>query len=83
MNQERFNIQMNAVVEALIARGYNPYGQITGYLLEKNPVYITSHNGARECVKKLDMKMIQDYINNWDENQDEKWRLEFSRENQR
>lgn len=70
---------MNMVVEALIERGYNPYAQIKGYLLEDEPTYITSHRGARKAIQTIDKKMVSEYLNNWEKYQDKKWRIEFVR----
>lgn len=77
MSNEAFVSVMNHVVEALIERGYNPYSQIKGYLLEDESAYITSYNGARSAIQTLDKKMVSEYLHNWEKYQDEKWRLEF------
>lgn len=44
MNRELFEALMDNIVSALIERGYNPYAQIKGALLEDEPNYITGHN---------------------------------------
>ena len=49
---------LNQVYEALQERGYNPAGQIVGYLLSEDPTYITAHNGARKLVSKLDREEL-------------------------
>ena len=43
-----------SVYEALSEKGYNPINQIVGYILSGNPSYITSYNGARSLVRKLE-----------------------------
>ena len=53
---------MELIVSALKERGYDPYSQIYGYLKENEPTYITSHNGARELIQKLDKKLIKQYL---------------------
>ena len=45
---------MKVVYSALEENGYNPVNQIVGYLLSEDPTYITSHNGARTLIRKLD-----------------------------
>ena len=45
---------LRQVYEALQERGYNPTGQLVGYILTGDPTYITTHNGARRLVSKLD-----------------------------
>jgi uncharacterized protein (UPF0297 family) len=42
------------VYEALKEKGYNPINQIVGYILSGDPTYITSHNGARALIRKLE-----------------------------
>ena len=43
-----------AVYDALTEKGYNPIGQIVGYLLSEDPTYITNYNNARALIRKLD-----------------------------
>lgn len=38
----------------LTEKGYNPIGQIVGYLLSEDPTYITNCSGARALIRKLD-----------------------------
>ena len=40
--------------EALSEKGYNPIGQIVGYLLSEDPTYITNCNNARALIRKID-----------------------------
>jgi uncharacterized protein (UPF0297 family) len=42
------------VYRALKQKGYNPINQIVGYLLSGDPAYITSHQGARNLVRKVE-----------------------------
>ena len=46
------------VCDALEAKGYNPMNQLAGYLLSGDPTYITSYNGARNAVRKLERDEI-------------------------
>lgn len=62
MTDKQFNLAMELIVSALKERGYDPYSQIYGYLKENEPTYITSHNGARELIQKLDKKLIKQYL---------------------
>ena len=70
-------MSLNAVVEALIERGYNPYAQLKGYILKNSPCYITSFKNAREIIKTVDDEFIDDYLKNWGKYQDNKWKKEF------
>lgn len=54
MKRELFETLMDNIVKALIERGYNPYAQLKGALLENEPDFITSHNGARQTYLSLD-----------------------------
>ena len=47
-----------AVNEALEEKGYNPTNQIVGYILSGDPSYITSYNGARNLIRKLERDEI-------------------------
>ena len=42
------------VFKALEEKGYNPINQIVGYLVSADPAYITSHNNARNLIRKLE-----------------------------
>ena len=57
-----------AVYDALHERGYDPLGQIAGYVLSEDPTYITTHGGARALAQKLDRDellkaMLSVYLN--------------------
>lgn len=45
---------LREVYEALTEKGYNPIGQIVGYLLSEDPTYITNCNNARALIRKID-----------------------------
>ena len=45
---------LRAVYEAMSEKGYNPIGQIVGYLLSEDPTYITNYNNARALIHKID-----------------------------
>lgn len=42
------------VYDALKEKGYNPINQIVGYILSEDPTYITTHNNARNLIRKID-----------------------------
>ena len=57
------------VYEALKVKGYDPISQIVGYILSGDPTYITSYNGARGLIVKIERAEILEeftktYINN-------------------
>lgn len=40
--------------QALRAKGYNPINQLVGYLLSGDPSYITSHEEARNVIRRVE-----------------------------
>ena len=42
------------IYAALKEKGYNPVGQIVGYILSEDPTYITNHAGARQMIARID-----------------------------
>ena len=45
---------LSLVYDALKEKGYSPINQIVGYLLSGDPAYITSHQNARNLIRRLD-----------------------------
>ena len=62
MNDKEFLDAMETIVSALIERGYDPYAQLTGYVTENEPTYITSHKGARQLIVTLDMDRVKRFV---------------------
>lgn len=50
------------VYNSLKEKGYNPVNQLVGYLLSGDPTYITSYNGARALVRKLERDEILEEV---------------------
>ena len=64
---------LEIVYKALTEKGYNPVNQIVGYIMSGDPTYITSHNGARSLIMKMERdelveEMLKTYIehNEWE-----------------
>ena len=53
MEQEIRDV-LNTVYNALKEKGYNPINQIVGYILSEDPTYITTHNNARNLIRRID-----------------------------
>lgn len=58
---------MMQVVSALKDKGYEPVGQIIGYILSGDPTYITSHQNARALICQIERddlleEMIKKYL---------------------
>ena len=62
MNDKQFATAMESIVAALKERGYDPYAQLTGYITENEPTYITSYKGARQLILTLDKEQVQRYV---------------------
>ena len=45
---------LTVVYNALKEKGYSPVNQIVGYILSEDPTYITTHNNARNIIRKFD-----------------------------
>lgn len=63
---------LEIVYKALVEKGYNPVNQIVGYIMSGDPTYITSYNGARSLIMKMERdelveEMFKTYIehNKW------------------
>lgn len=64
---------LEIVYKALSEKGYNTVNQIVGYIMSGDPTYITSHNGARSLIMKMERdelveEMLKTYIehNEWE-----------------
>jgi len=54
---------------ALTEKGYNPINQIVGYLLSGDPAYITSHNNARNLIRRIERdELLEELVKNYLEN---------------
>lgn len=58
---------MNEVYSALTVKGYDPISQIVGYIISGDPTYITSYNGARSKIVKVERdelleELVKHYI---------------------
>ncbi len=51
---EEIRKTLKEVYDALQEKGYNPINQIVGYILSEDPTYITTHQGARNKIRKID-----------------------------
>ncbi len=50
------------IYQALNEKGYDPVSQIVGYILSGDPTYITSHNGARALITKVERDEILEEV---------------------
>ncbi len=60
---------VSEVFDALKVKGYDPISQIVGYILSGDPTYVTSYNGARSKITKIERdelleEFVKEYIMN-------------------
>ena len=60
---------IESVYASLKEKGYNPVNQIVGYIMSGDPTYITSYNGARSLIMRVERDeiievLLEDYIKN-------------------
>ncbi len=65
---EQIREVLQQVYAALKEKGYNPVNQLVGYILSEDPTYITTHNGARALIRKIDrddllQALLRSYLN--------------------
>lgn len=57
---------LKQVYSALQERGYNPSGQLVGYILSEDPTYITTHNDARILVRRINRnELLHEIVENY------------------
>ena len=72
-SENRVGDILTQVYQAMTEKGYNPVNQIVGYIMSGDPTYITSYNGARSLVMKVERdelveELLKAYIdhNSWE-----------------
>ena len=65
----KFNMDTEAVYDAMAEKGYNPVNQIVGYIMSGDPTYITSYKNARSMIMKVERdelveELLKEYIKN-------------------
>ena len=66
-NEAELKKNLTIIYDALREKGYNPTSQMVGYIMSGDPTYITSHNGARSLIMKMERdelveEMFKSYI---------------------
>lgn len=63
MNDLEFTSRIEYIISMLNEKGYNPYEQLTCYvLLQGNQYFITRHGNARTLIEQLDINEIKNYL---------------------
>lgn len=57
---------LTEVYQALKEKGYNPINQLVGYILSEDPTYITTHQNARNKIRRIDRDdLLQALLKNY------------------
>lgn len=57
---------LEAVYDSLKVKGYDPISQIVGYILSDDPTYITSYNGARSLIVRVERdELLEELVKNY------------------
>ncbi|MBR2020424.1 MAG: IreB family regulatory phosphoprotein [Clostridia bacterium] len=57
---------LREVYELMSEKGYNPIGQIVGYLLSEDPTYITDYRNARALIRRIDRdELMSELVKNY------------------
>lgn len=60
VKEQQYDVEsiLRDVYASLREKGYNPINQIVGYIMSGDPTYITSYNGARSLIMKVERDEI-------------------------
>lgn len=57
---------ISGVYNALKIKGYDPISQIVGYLISSDPTYITSYDGARGKIVRIERdELLEELVKNY------------------
>ena len=57
---------VKSVYDSLQIKGYDPISQIVGSILSGDPTYITSYNGARSLIVKVERdELLEELVKNY------------------
>ena len=57
-SREEIKALVGEICEALISEKYDPTAQLSGYILSEDPAYITTRNGARSKITRIDRDVL-------------------------
>lgn len=66
-NEQEIKRVIKDICAAMLEKGYDPISQIVGYILSDDPTYITTHNNARNLIRRIDRFellhiLLRDYL---------------------
>ena len=60
--EEHLEITMRHIIKSIRQAGYEPYTQLTAYLLTGDDRYITRNGNARQLIKSIGFASLTAYI---------------------
>lgn len=60
--EEQLDTTMAHIVESIRQAGYEPYDQLTAYLLTRDDRYITRNGNARHRIKEVDLGKLAIFL---------------------
>ena len=65
-NKTHIREVLSTVYNALRVKGYNPINQLVGYILSEDPTDITTYNGARKLITRVDRdELLQELLTSY------------------
>ena len=62
--EEQLHEIMEHIIKSIRQAGYEPYDQLTAYLLTRDERYITRNGNARDMISKISRSNLTQYIRN-------------------
>ena len=62
--EEQLHEIMEHIIKSIRQAGYDPYDQLTAYLLTRDERYITRNGNARDMISKISRSNLTQYIRN-------------------
>ena len=62
VNERMIKETLDAAVEALAERGYNPINQLVGYIISGDLGYISSYKETRNRISKIDRTVLVEVL---------------------
>ena len=62
--EEHLRVIMDHIIKSIRQAGYDPYDQLTAYLLTRDERYITRNGNARDMISKISRSNLTQYIRN-------------------
>ena len=72
LSSQEFIKTMEYIIQAMREKGYDPYQQLRGYLLENEPGYITRYKDARTLIQTLDKEQVEQYLAQYEKKRNKK-----------